>query len=142
MREAVLKGDSTMKNMFTFLVPATLLAATPIAKQAVSTKEAPPAAGPYSQAIKAGGCVFAAGQVGAVRRTSRGDGGLVRRAGRRSRRSVEEVDLAGGEIVDRADDGEAALGDEPLDDLRAVAQLIERSADVGADRGAHQRIGM
>ena len=33
------------------------------APQAVSTKDAPPAAGPYSQAIKAGEFVFVAGQV-------------------------------------------------------------------------------
>lgn len=52
-----------MKSMFALIVPAALLAATPATKEAVSTKEAPPAAGPYSQAIKAGGFVFAAGQI-------------------------------------------------------------------------------
>ena len=44
------------------LVLAVLLAA-PAAKEAVSTKDAPAAAGPYSQGIKAGGFVFAAGQI-------------------------------------------------------------------------------
>ena len=34
------------------------------APKAVTTKEAPPASGPYSQGIKAGEFVFAAGQVG------------------------------------------------------------------------------
>ena len=34
------------------------------APQAVATKDAPPASGPYSQGIKAGEFVFAAGQVG------------------------------------------------------------------------------
>jgi 2-iminobutanoate/2-iminopropanoate deaminase len=52
-----------MKNLLASLVPAVLLVATPAFKEAVSTKEAPPAAGPYSQAIKAGGFVFAAGQI-------------------------------------------------------------------------------
>jgi 2-iminobutanoate/2-iminopropanoate deaminase len=32
-------------------------------KKVVATKEAPPAIGPYSQAIKAGGLVFTAGQI-------------------------------------------------------------------------------
>jgi 2-iminobutanoate/2-iminopropanoate deaminase len=34
------------------------------ARQTIATKDAPPAAGPYSQAIKAGGFIFVAGQVG------------------------------------------------------------------------------
>jgi 2-iminobutanoate/2-iminopropanoate deaminase len=53
-----------MKTMLAFVVPAALLIATPASKEDVSTKDAPPAAGPYSQAIKAGGFVFAAGQIG------------------------------------------------------------------------------
>ena len=48
-----------MKTVFALLA----LVAAPLAKEAVSTKDAPPAAGPYSQAIKAGGFVFAAGQM-------------------------------------------------------------------------------
>jgi 2-iminobutanoate/2-iminopropanoate deaminase len=48
-----------MKTVFTLLA----LLSAPLVKQGVSTKDAPPAAGPYSQAIKAGGFVFAAGQI-------------------------------------------------------------------------------
>ncbi len=52
-----------MKNLLALLVPAALLVGTLVSKEAVSTKDAPSAAGAYSQAIKAGGFVFAAGQI-------------------------------------------------------------------------------
>jgi len=51
-------------NSMLGLVLAAALSTTPAAKEAVSTTDAPPAAGPYSQAIKAAGLVFAAGQIG------------------------------------------------------------------------------
>ena len=46
-----------MKNLLGFAAAAALLG-SPASKEAVSTKDAPLAAGPYSQAIKAGGFVF------------------------------------------------------------------------------------
>ena len=45
------------------LVSAVLAAASSDVKQAVVTKDAPLPSGPYSQAIKAGGFVFVAGQI-------------------------------------------------------------------------------
>src|SRR5438105_14022540 len=60
----------------------------------------------------------------------------------RGRETIEEVHFAGSEVVDAADDGEAAFGDEALDDLGAVAELVHRGADVRADGGAHQRVGV
>ena len=90
-----------MKNMFTFLVPAALLAATPIAKQAVSTKEAPPAAGPYSQAIKAGGFVFAAGQVARDPATNKVEGD-VKAQTERVLKNLSAVLAAAGTSMDRA----------------------------------------
>src|SRR5438477_11573934 len=62
-----------MQNLLGFVVAAALIA-TPASKEAVSTKEAPPTAGPYSQAIKAGGFVFAAGQIGRDPATSKVEG--------------------------------------------------------------------
>jgi len=90
-----------MKNMFTFLVPAALLAATPIAKQAVSTKEAPSAAGPYSQAIKAGGFVFAAGQVARDPATNKVEGD-VKAQTERVLKNLSAVLAAAGTSMDRA----------------------------------------
>jgi 2-iminobutanoate/2-iminopropanoate deaminase len=58
-----------MRNPAAFLMPIALLVSAPArpngqgAPEAVSTKDAPATAGPYSQAVKAGGFVFAAGQV-------------------------------------------------------------------------------
>jgi len=45
-------------------------------RQAISTEDAPGAVGPYSQAIRAGGFVFTAGQLGVDPRTGEmaGDG--------------------------------------------------------------------
>src|SRR5919109_2386363 len=57
-------------------VAAVLLAASPASKQPVSTKDAPPAAGPYSQAIKAGGFVFAAGQIARDPATNKVEGDI------------------------------------------------------------------
>jgi 2-iminobutanoate/2-iminopropanoate deaminase len=65
-----------MKNMLASLIPAALLIATPASKDPVSTKDAPPAAGPYSQAIKAGGFVFAAGQIARDPKTNKVEGDI------------------------------------------------------------------
>ena len=52
-----------MTNALALLVPLALLVSSPVAKEPVASKDAPPAAGPHSQAITAGGFVFAAGQI-------------------------------------------------------------------------------
>jgi 2-iminobutanoate/2-iminopropanoate deaminase len=65
-----------MKNMLASLIPAALLIAAPASKDPVSTKDAPPAAGPYSQAIKAGGFVFAAGQIARDPKTNKVEGDI------------------------------------------------------------------
>ncbi|MGA8538341.1 MAG: RidA family protein [Terriglobales bacterium] len=52
-----------MKKHLPLLVLLALLTSSFAQKKVVATKEAPQAIGPYSQAIKAGGFVFTAGQI-------------------------------------------------------------------------------
>jgi 2-iminobutanoate/2-iminopropanoate deaminase len=58
-----------MKKLLTLLIALALFASAGLAqekkagREVVLTKDAPPPVGPYSQAIKAGGFVFTAGQV-------------------------------------------------------------------------------
>lgn len=47
-----------------------------IPMEAISTKNAPPAAGPYSMAIKANGFVFTAGQIGLDAKGNMATGGI------------------------------------------------------------------
>jgi len=88
--------------MLALLVPATLLVATPASKEAVSTKEAPPAAGPYSQAIKAGGFVFAAGQIARDPATNKVAEGDVKAQTERVMKNLSAVLTAAGTSMDRA----------------------------------------
>ena len=53
---------------------------------------------------------------------------------RDSRRTVEELDDAGLQRVLGADDAEPLVLDQLLEDLRPVAQVVDRGADVGANR--------
>jgi 2-iminobutanoate/2-iminopropanoate deaminase len=88
-----------MQNLFGFAIAAALIAA-PASKEPVSTKEAPPAAGPYSQAIKAGGFVFAAGQIGRDPVTKvEGD---VKAQTERTLKNLSAVLAAAGTSMDRA----------------------------------------
>lgn len=90
-----------MKNAFAWFIPAALLAAAPGSKEAVSTKEAPPAAGPYSQAIKAGGFVFAAGQIARDPATNKVEGD-VKAQTERTLKNLSAVLAAAGTSMDRA----------------------------------------
>src|SRR5207253_10222007 len=89
-----------MQNLLGFVVAAALIA-TPTSKEAVSTKDAPPAAGPYSQAIKAGGFVFAAGQIGRDPATNKAEGD-VKAQTERTLKNLSAVLGAAGPSMDRA----------------------------------------
>jgi 2-iminobutanoate/2-iminopropanoate deaminase len=78
-----------------------LLFASPAAKEPVSTKDAPPAAGPYSQAIKAGGFVFAAGQIGRDPATNKVEGDIKAQT-ERTLKNLSAVLGAAGTSLDRA----------------------------------------
>src|SRR5713101_5738008 len=88
-----------MQNLLRFAVVTALIAA-PNSKEGVSTKEAPPAAGPYSQAIKAGGFVFAAGQIGRDPATNKVEGD-VKAQTERTLRNLSAVLTAAGTSIDR-----------------------------------------
>jgi len=89
-----------MQNLLGFAV-ATALIAAPTAKEAVSTKEAPPAAGPYSQGIKAAGFVFAVGQIGRDPVTNKVEGD-VKAQTERTLKNLSAVLAAAGTSMDRA----------------------------------------
>jgi 2-iminobutanoate/2-iminopropanoate deaminase len=91
-----------MKNLLALLVPAALLVATPASKEAVSTKDAPTAAGPYSQAIKAGGFVFAAGQIARDPATNKVVEGDVKAQTERVLKNLSAILAAAGTSMDRA----------------------------------------
>src|SRR4051812_28830192 len=78
-----------------------VLTAAPSSKEAVSTKDAPAAAGPYSQAIKAGGFVFAAGQIGRDPATNKVEGD-VKTQTERTLKNLSAVLTAAGTSLDRA----------------------------------------
>ena len=83
------------------LVLAVLLAA-PAAKEAVSTKDAPAAAGPYSQGIKAGGFVFAAGQIARDPATNKVVEGDIKAQTERVLKNLAAILTAAGTSMDRA----------------------------------------
>ena len=87
--------------MITMLTLLALVAA-PLAKEAVSTKDAPPAAGPYSQAIKAGGFVFAAGQIARDPATGKIVAGDIKAQTERVLTNLSAVLGAAGSSMDRA----------------------------------------
>src|SRR5437763_7420374 len=90
-----------MKKLFAALVLAVLLAA-PAAKEAVSTKDAPAAAGPYSQGIKAGGFVFAAGQIARDPATNKVVEGDIKAQTERVLKNLAAILTAAGTSMDRA----------------------------------------
>ena len=89
-----------MKNLLGFVAVAALLG-SPASKEAVSTKDALAAAGPYSQAIKAGGFVFAAGQIGRDPTTNKVEGD-VKAQTERTLKNLSAVLSAAGTSMDRA----------------------------------------
>jgi len=89
-----------MKNPVAMLAVA-LLATSP-SKEAVSTRDAPAAAGPYSQAIKAGGFVFAAGQIARDPATNKVVEGDVKAQTDRVLKNLSAVLAAAGTSLDKA----------------------------------------
>jgi 2-iminobutanoate/2-iminopropanoate deaminase len=91
-----------MKNALASIVSLALLVSTPAAKQAVATKDAPQAAGPYSQGIRAGGFVFAAGQIARDPATNKVVEGDVKAQTERVLKNLSAVLAAAGTSMDRA----------------------------------------
>src|SRR5436190_16990935 len=89
-----------MQTVLGLMLGAALVAA-PASKEAVATKDAPAAAGPYSQAIKAGGFVFAAGQIGRDPATNKVEGD-VKAQTERTLKNLSAVLTAAGSSMDRA----------------------------------------
>src|SRR2546428_10904486 len=83
-----------MQNLLGFVIAAALIA-TPTSKEAVATKGAPPAAGPYSQGVKAAGFVFAAGQIGRDPVTNKGEGDVKAQTERTPKKLSRLVAAAG-----------------------------------------------
>jgi 2-iminobutanoate/2-iminopropanoate deaminase len=94
------RRGTAMQNLLGFAIAAALIATT-TSKEAVSTKEAPLAAGPYSQGIKAGGFVFAAGQIGRDPVTNKVEGD-VKAQTERTLKNLSAVLAAAGASMDRA----------------------------------------
>jgi 2-iminobutanoate/2-iminopropanoate deaminase len=90
-----------MRRPLALFAPLALLLSAPAGKEAVSTKQAPPAAGPYSQGIKAGGFVFAAGQIGRDPSTNKVEGD-VKAQTERTLKNLSAVLEAAGTSMDRA----------------------------------------
>ncbi len=90
-----------MKTSLALFAPLALMLSAPAPKEAVSTKQAPPAAGPYSQGIKAGGFVFAAGQVARDPATNKVDGDIKAQT-ERVLKNLSAVLEAAGTSMDRA----------------------------------------
>ncbi len=67
----------------------------------ISTKEAPAAVGPYAQAVRAGGFLFASGQIGLDPATGRMAEGGVEAETRRALRNLAAVLEAGGSGLGR-----------------------------------------
>lgn len=67
----------------------------------ISTKEAPAAVGPYAQAVRAGGFLFASGQIGLDPETGRMVEGGVEAETRRALRNLAAVLEAGGSGLGR-----------------------------------------
>jgi 2-iminobutanoate/2-iminopropanoate deaminase len=89
-----------MKKMLAWLIPSGLAAAR--RKESVSTPDAPAAAGAYSQAIKAGGFVFAAGQLARDPITNQPIQGEVKAQTERVLKNLAAVLAAAGSSMDRA----------------------------------------
>ncbi|KOF58245.1 MULTISPECIES: RidA family protein [Clostridium] len=70
-------------------------------KKIISTKNAPGAVGPYSQAIKAGNFVFASGQIPLDPSTGELIGGDVKKATERSLENVKAILEAAGTSLDK-----------------------------------------
>ncbi len=97
-----------MKKLLTLLITLTLFTSAGFAqgktsgREVVLTKDAPAPVGPYSQAIKAGGFVFAAGQVAIDPATGKLVEGDVKAQTERVLKNLSAVLAAAGTSLDRA----------------------------------------
>ena len=97
-----------MKKLLTLLVALTLFTSAGFAqekttgREVVLTEEAPPPIGPYSQAIKAGGFVFAAGQIAIVPATGKLVEGDVKAQTERVLKNLSAVLAGAGTSMGRA----------------------------------------
>jgi 2-iminobutanoate/2-iminopropanoate deaminase len=98
--------------------------ASPAAKEVVSTGDAPPAAGPYSQAIKAGGFVFAAGQVARDPATGKIVEGDIKAQTERILKNLAAVLAAAGTSMERAVKVSVFLKD--LGDFKAMNEVYAK----------------
>jgi len=91
-----------MRLLLVTLLNAAMLVAAPPAKEAVLTKEAPSAAGPYSQAIKAGGFVFVSGYLARDPATNKMVDGDVKAQTERVLKNIAAVLSAAGSSLDKS----------------------------------------
>lgn len=91
-----------MKKMLAWLIPSGLLAAAPSLEEPVFTRDAPAAGGAYSQAIKAGGFVFTAGQLARDPATNKLIEGGIKAQTERVLKNLSAVLAAAGTGMDRA----------------------------------------
>src|SRR5438067_12265220 len=96
------EGGVAVKNAPGLLASLGMLVSSPTAKQPVATKDAPAAAGSYSQAIKAGGFVFAAGQIARDPATNKVVEGDVKAQAERVLKNLAAILTAAGTSMDRA----------------------------------------
>ena len=92
-------------------------------KQSVVTKDAPNPAGPYSQAIKAGGFVFAAGQIARDPTTNKVAGDIKAQT-ERVLKNLSAVLAAAGTSMDRVVKTTVFLAD--MDDFAAMNEVYAR----------------
>lgn len=97
-----------MKKLLTLLIALALFASAGLAqekkagREVVLTKDSPPPVGPYSQAIKAGGFIFAAGQIAIDPATGKLIDGDVKAQTERVLKNLSAVLAAAGTSMDRA----------------------------------------
>jgi 2-iminobutanoate/2-iminopropanoate deaminase len=96
-----------MKKLLTLLIVLALLPSAGLAqnkanREVVLTKDAPPPIGPYSQAIKAGGFVFASGQIAIDPATGKLIEGDIKAQTERVLKNLSAVLAGAGSGMDRA----------------------------------------
>jgi 2-iminobutanoate/2-iminopropanoate deaminase len=90
-----------MKSHLLLVVLLTSTAFAQATKETVATKDAPQPVGPYSQAIKAGGFVFAAGQIAIDPATSKLIEGDIKAQTERVLKNLSAVLTAAGSSMDK-----------------------------------------
>lgn len=93
-------------------------------KEVISTDKAPKAIGPYSQAIKANGLIFTAGQIALDPATGQVVEGDVARQATRVLESLKEIVEAAGSSLDRAVKATVYLKD--MNDFAAMNEVYAR----------------